>query len=186
MADGERAGARPVKTPAVQVCRPPPRVAQCHWHVRSCARPPWRARIPAPAHRRALSADRRRELTNDALLGQLQNSTVADARHLLRTTMKDVDGKQEELRELVSVRYRDFIDAADTISAMGNSARTIIGATRHTACNPTATARGGEIGEAAAGVGGAGVPCWRGGLSNAAHARTHALTHTRTWQIACA
>ena len=47
MADGERAGARAVKTPAVQVCRPPPRVAQCHWHVRSCARPPWRARIPA-------------------------------------------------------------------------------------------------------------------------------------------
>lgn len=58
---------------------------------------------------------------------QLQNSTVADARHFLRTTMKDVDGKQEELRELVSVRYRDFIDAADTISAMGTSARTIIG-----------------------------------------------------------
>jgi len=52
---------------------------------------------------------------------------VADARHLLRTTMRDIDGKQEELRELVSVRYRDFIDAADTISAMGNSARTIIG-----------------------------------------------------------
>jgi hypothetical protein len=66
-------------------------------------------------------------LTRGVMREQLQNSTVADARHLLRTTMKDVDGKQEELRELVSVRYRDFIDAADTISAMGTSARTIIG-----------------------------------------------------------
>ena len=62
----------------------------------------------------------------EMMMEQLQSSTVADARHLLRMTLKDVDGKQEELRELVSVRYRDFIDAADTISAMGNSARTII------------------------------------------------------------
>lgn len=51
---------------------------------------------------------------------------MADARHLLRKTSKDIDRKQGELRELVSVRYRDFIDAADTISAMGTSARTII------------------------------------------------------------
>ena len=50
---------------------------------------------------------------------------MADARHLLRKTSKDIDRKQGELRELVSVRYRDFIDAADTISAMGTSARTI-------------------------------------------------------------
>lgn len=56
--------------------------------------------------------------------------------------MKDVDGKQEELRELVSVRYRDFIDAADTISAMGNSARTIIGAVKRAACSPASSHRG--------------------------------------------
>lgn len=95
-----------------------------------------------PSRHPARDAHAVRRLTGVARHGQLQNSTVADARHLLRTTMKDVDGKQEELRELVSVRYRDFIDAADTISAMGNSARTIIGAAEHAACNPASNHRG--------------------------------------------
>mmetsp|Transcript_4449 Transcript_4449/g.16234 ORF Transcript_4449/g.16234 Transcript_4449/m.16234 type:complete len:1014 (-) Transcript_4449:354-3395(-) len=64
--------------------------------------------------------------SSGARVVQLQSSTVADARHLLRKTKKDAIGKQEELRELVSVRYRDFIEAADTISAMGTRAREII------------------------------------------------------------
>ena len=60
-------------------------------------------------------------------LDHLHSHTVAEARTLLKKTLKDVESKQAELRELVSVRYRDFIDAADTISDMGGSAKTIIG-----------------------------------------------------------
>lgn len=114
------------------VCAPPPQRPACWFCSRHGS--PWRRACAGAA------CGATTELV--ARHGQLQNSTVADARHLLRTTMKDVDGKQEELRELVSVRYRDFIDAADTISAMGNSARTIIGAAEHAACNPASSYRG--------------------------------------------
>lgn len=128
-----------------------------------------RARIAAKSVREARAL---RRLTVVARHGQLQNSTVADARHLLRTTMKDVDGKQEELRELVSVRYRDFIDAADTISAMGNSARTIIGAVERAACSP-ASSHGGEGGQDGCSHGtGCGARVRRD--STCTHARMHA------------
>lgn len=59
-------------------------------------------------------------------LEQLHTLTVAEARRVLKKTWMDVDAKQEELRDLVGVRYRDFIDAADIISGMGGQAKSII------------------------------------------------------------
>jgi hypothetical protein len=59
-------------------------------------------------------------------LEQLHSRTVAEARGLLKQTHKDAGSMLAELRELVSVRYRDFIDTADTISEMGDSAEKII------------------------------------------------------------
>ena len=56
-------------------------------------------------------------------LGRL---SVEQARETRRKLENECGQKQEELRELVGVRYKDFIEAADTIAAMGSSAKEII------------------------------------------------------------
>ena len=56
-------------------------------------------------------------------LGRL---TVEQARESRRKIEIECSQKQEELRELVAVRYKDFIEAADTIAAMGGKAGEIL------------------------------------------------------------
>jgi hypothetical protein len=61
-----------------------------------------------------------------ASVSELGRQSVEQARETRRKIEIECSQKQEELRELVGVRYKDFIEAADTIAAMGIKAQEIL------------------------------------------------------------
>ncbi|KAK7076327.1 hypothetical protein SK128_000859 [Halocaridina rubra] len=54
-----------------------------------------------------------------------ENNSVAQVREVLTKTRNDIERKKEDLRVMVGERYRDLIEAADTISEMRESAKAI-------------------------------------------------------------
>ncbi|XP_069997624.1 conserved oligomeric Golgi complex subunit 1-like [Penaeus vannamei] len=56
-----------------------------------------------------------------------ERHTVVQVEDILKKTRSDIEKKKEDLRVMVGERYRDLIEAADTISEMRNSAEAICG-----------------------------------------------------------
>ncbi|XP_042883132.1 conserved oligomeric Golgi complex subunit 1-like [Penaeus japonicus] len=56
-----------------------------------------------------------------------ERHTVVQVQDILKKTRSDIEKKKEDLRVMVGERYRDLIEAADTISEMRNSAEAICG-----------------------------------------------------------
>ncbi len=65
-------------------------------------------------------------MSSTSVASDLGRQSVEQARETRRKIEIECSQKQEELRELVGVRYKDFIEAADTIAAMGGKARDIL------------------------------------------------------------
>ncbi|KAG0693651.1 Conserved oligomeric Golgi complex subunit 1 [Chionoecetes opilio] len=57
----------------------------------------------------------------------LEQHSVAQVQEILKKTRADIECKKEDLRVMVGERYRDLIEAADTIAEMQNSAKAICG-----------------------------------------------------------
>ncbi|GAV05211.1 hypothetical protein RvY_15379 [Ramazzottius varieornatus] len=57
--------------------------------------------------------------------------TLAELKEIEKKLRTDVERKKEELRELVSVRYRDLIDAADKIQGMHRSITNVVDHLNH-------------------------------------------------------
>ncbi|KAG1687279.1 Conserved oligomeric Golgi complex subunit 1 [Nymphon striatum] len=56
-----------------------------------------------------------------------ENYTIEEIQEIEKKTKMEIEKKKEELRQMVGERYRDLIEAADTIQAMRNSANCITG-----------------------------------------------------------
>ncbi|RLV94603.1 hypothetical protein DV515_00013091 [Chloebia gouldiae] len=56
--------------------------------------------------------------------------TAAELRAVERRLRAGIEQKREELRQMVGERYRDLIEAADTIAEMRRSAERLLGAVR--------------------------------------------------------
>lgn len=56
--------------------------------------------------------------------------TTAELREVERRLRAGIEQKREELRQMVGERYRDLIEAADTIAEMRLSAEHLLGAVR--------------------------------------------------------
>ncbi|GFO40997.1 conserved oligomeric Golgi complex subunit 1-like [Plakobranchus ocellatus] len=54
-----------------------------------------------------------------------EKHTVEKIRHLEKETRLDIEKKKEDLRVMVGERYRDLIEAADTITDMKTSAENV-------------------------------------------------------------
>jgi hypothetical protein len=65
-------------------------------------------------------------MSTSPVAADLGRQSVEQARETRRKIEIECSQKQEELRELVGVRYKDFIEAADTIAEMGGKARDIL------------------------------------------------------------
>ncbi|KAI8792747.1 conserved oligomeric Golgi complex subunit 1 [Biomphalaria glabrata] len=55
-----------------------------------------------------------------------ERHTIEEIRNLEKKTRSDIEKKKEDLRVMVGERYRDLIDAADTITDMKNSAENVM------------------------------------------------------------
>ncbi|KAI0208088.1 Conserved oligomeric Golgi complex subunit 1 [Lamellibrachia satsuma] len=52
--------------------------------------------------------------------------TIEEIRDIEKRTRQEIERKKEELRQMVGERYRDLIEAADTITEMKNSAKNVV------------------------------------------------------------
>ncbi|XP_040438017.1 conserved oligomeric Golgi complex subunit 1 isoform X2 [Falco naumanni] len=85
------------------------------------------AATSAPAASRAGPAMAARGTEADALF---EAHTAAELRAVERRLRAGIEQKREELRQMVGERYRDLIEAADTIAEMRLSAERLLGAVR--------------------------------------------------------
>ncbi|XP_006872363.1 PREDICTED: conserved oligomeric Golgi complex subunit 1 [Chrysochloris asiatica] len=78
----------------------------------------------------ASSAFKRLDLRDPAAL--FETHGAEEIRGLERQVRAEIEHKKEELRQMVGERYRDLIEAADTIGQMRHSAEGLVGAVRAT------------------------------------------------------
>eukprot|EP00124_Ichthyophonus_hoferi_P005495 Ihof_evm2s812 gene=Ihof_evmTU2s812 len=57
--------------------------------------------------------------------------TIAEIKDVEKKTRNDIEKKKEDLRQMVGERYRDLIDAADTIMDMTESTRQVVTTIKH-------------------------------------------------------
>lgn len=65
-----------------------------------------------------------------AIESLFEKHTTAELRAVERQLRAGIEGKREELRQMVGERYRDLIEAADTIAEMRVSAEHLLEAVR--------------------------------------------------------
>ncbi|XP_027581130.2 conserved oligomeric Golgi complex subunit 1 isoform X2 [Pipra filicauda] len=82
---------------------------------------------PGPAGPGAMAAMAARGAEAEALF---ETHTAAELRAVERRLRAGIEQKREELRQMVGERYRDLIEAADTIAEMRRSAERLLGAVR--------------------------------------------------------
>lgn len=64
------------------------------------------------------------EIKNSAVLFELYNTE--EIRQIERKVRGEIEQKKEELRQMVGERYRDLIDAADTIGEMRQCSESVV------------------------------------------------------------
>mmetsp|Transcript_8087 Transcript_8087/g.13630 ORF Transcript_8087/g.13630 Transcript_8087/m.13630 type:complete len:175 (-) Transcript_8087:43-567(-) len=67
-----------------------------------------------------------KELAADDAEDLFETSTVEEIRQIEKKTRSDIEGKKEELRQLVGARYRDLIESADSIMDMRRLSTSVV------------------------------------------------------------